>query len=150
VFLDAFYLGMVPFFVLRGRRIRDFERDGDQTRIHLEGNVVIESNLTQKSLRVSINGDEILRDDAVFCPLADASNRAGEPPSKIACYSLTPRRVNVSLPKNWIASSVTAVALFADRRERLPIDVKDGKIALSLEERRPVILYRDAAISCVG
>ena len=47
---------MVPFFALRGCAIEDFEREGDTTRIHLEGGVLIESTLAAKSIRIALNG----------------------------------------------------------------------------------------------
>ena len=132
VFTDAFYLGMVPFFILRGRNLEDFERNGDDTRIHLEGGAAIESNLEAKTLSITLGESEILRDDAVFCPLF------GE---KIACYAITPRTVTAGLPRSWNADEVTAVALFADRRAEVRVVCRNREAAVDLEARRPVILY---------
>ena len=140
-FLDAFYLGMVPFFMLRGRNIEDFERDGDNTRIHLEGGAQIGSNLTARTIRIALNGTDILRDDAVFCPTGDPDSAD----AKIACYSITPRQINVTLPSGWNASEVTAVVLSADRREKAAIQNNGQTVTISLESRRPVMLYRRAA-----
>jgi len=136
VFLDAFYLGMVPFFVLRGRSIEDFERNGEQTRIHLEGGALIESDLAAKTLRIVLNGVDVFRDDAVFCPLGE---------SKIACYSITPRTITVPLPAGWNAAEVSAVALYENRRERAALQRQSGSITLALEARRPVMVYRNGA-----
>jgi len=136
VFLDAFYLGMVPFFALRGRGIKDFERSGEQTRIHLEGNALIESDLAAKTLRIALDGVDVLRDDAVFCPLGE---------TKIACYSITPQTITVQLPAAWNANEVVAVALYPDRREKAALQQRSGKVRLSLESRHPVMLYRDSA-----
>ena len=140
LFLDAFYLGMVPFFALRGRPIQDFERAGDDTRIHLEGGALIESNLAAKTMRIAIDGRDILRDDAVFCPIGDA--RAQD--AKIACYSITPRSVTLALPAGWDASGVTAVALYPDRRERVDVSRGAEGLTVQLETRRPVMVYRSA------
>jgi hypothetical protein len=136
VFLDAFYLGMVPFFALRGRGIEDFERSGEQTRIHLEGNALIESDLAAKTLRIALDGVDVLRDDTLFCPLGE---------TRIACYSITPQTITVPLPAAWNADKVVAVALYPDRREKTAIQQRSGKVRLSLESRRPVMLYRDSA-----
>lgn len=141
VLLDAWYLGMVPFFVLRGRSVEDFERDGDTSRIHLEGGALIESNLATKTIRIAVNGTDVLQDDAVFCPVV----AAGTSPTKIACYSITPRSVTVKLPKGWNATEVAAVALYPDRREKIAIAPSGQSITLQLAARQPVMLYRNGA-----
>jgi len=131
-FLDAWYLGMVPFFVLRGRTVRDFEREGSATRIHLEGGAVIESNLEAQTLRIALGSRDILRDDAVFCPVGT---------EKIACYSITPRTVAIPIPLGWKPAEVTAAALYPDHREAVSIAWRDGAAELNLEARRPVMVY---------
>jgi hypothetical protein len=136
LFLDAFYLGMVPFFLLRGRSVEDFERNGDSTRIHLEGGALIESDLAAKTLRIAVNGVDVLRDDSVFGPIGEG---------KIACYSITPRKVSVPLPSGWSAAEVTAVSLYPERRVEATIEKQAGSINIALEARRPVILYRNKA-----
>jgi len=140
IFLDAFYLNMVPFFALRGRNLEDFERDGDTHRIHLEGGAIIEGNLTTKTLRISLNGVDVLKDDAVFCPFGESEGG----PVKIACYSITPCTVSVPVPAGWNATEVTAVALYPDRRESAPMQLRDGSVSIALDARRPVILYRNS------
>jgi len=136
LFLDAFYLGVVPFVTLRGRTLEDFQRNGEQTRIHLEGDALIESDLTAKTLRVALKGVDVLRDDAVFCPMGN---------DKIACYSITPRTITVPLPSGWNAATLTAVALYPDRREKAAIEQKADGVVVTLEARQPVMLYRDSA-----
>lgn len=141
VLLDAWYLGMVPFFALRGRNIEGFEREGDTSRIHLEDGAVIESNLAAKSIRIAINGADVLQDDAVFCPVMGGSS----PATKIACYSITPRTVTVRLPRGWIASEVAAAALYPYRREKVELSRSGELVTLKLVARQPVMLYRSAA-----
>jgi hypothetical protein len=136
VFLDAFYLGMVPFFALRGRNLEDFEREGDETRIHLEGGAVIESNLEEKTLRIALHGADVLQDDAVFCPLGE---------EKIACYSIAARTVTATLPESWNPGDVAGVALSADGREEVKIAAEGRSVQVELEGRRPVMLYRSRA-----
>lgn len=133
--LDSFYLGAVPFFQLRGRNLEDFERNGDQTRIHLESGALLECNVSTSTLRISLNGAPVLENDAVFCPLGE---------DKIACYSITPRTVTVTLPPNWNSAQVTGVVLYPDHREPAKMHVSAGKVQVTLESRRPVILYRAA------
>jgi hypothetical protein len=141
VYLDAFYLGMVPFFLLRGRNLEDFERSGDQTRIHLEGDALIESNLLEKTLRIALHGTDVLSDDAVFCPLGE---------EKIACYSITPRTVTATLPAGWNPQDVTAVALYPDRREEMKVAVTGRTAQVDLQARRPVMLYAHRAAARLG
>jgi hypothetical protein len=116
--------------------IEDFERSGEQTRIHLEGNALIESDLAAKTLRIALDGVDVLRDDTLFCPLGE---------TRITCYSITPQTITVPLPAAWNADKVVAVALYPDRREKTAIQQRSGKVRLSLESRRPVMLYRDSA-----
>ncbi len=137
-FLDAFYLGMLPFFLLRGKAITDFERDGERTRIHLEGGVRIESSLAEKSLRVLMGENEVLRDDAVFCPLA----HEGSSVERVACYSISPRTISVKLPSGWDADQVVAVVLFEERREKIDVERSPNTVVVHLDSRRPVMLYR--------
>ena len=139
LFLDAFYLNMVPFFVLRGRCIEDFERNGELSRIHLEGGATIESDLAAKTLRISIKDVDVLQDDAVFCPLGEPAGGA----AKVACYSITPRTVSVAMPSGWNSAEVTAVALYPERRDKVSIQVQGNHVSVDLEARRPVILYRN-------
>jgi hypothetical protein len=138
LFLDAFYLGMVPFFLLRGKSIINFERVDDLERIHLEGGILIESSLSRRSVRILEGDVEVLRDDAVYCPVVSS----GKAVQKIACYSISPRTVTVQIPHDWNTEEVVAFALFADRRERVQIDRSPGAISLALEARRPAMLYR--------
>jgi hypothetical protein len=145
-FLDAFYLSALPFFALRDRNLEDFERKGELTRIHLEGGAVIESNLAEKTLRISLNGVEVLRDDALFCPLGGSVDN----PAKIACYSITPRTVSVSVSSGWNATEITGATLYPDRREEASTQLQGGRISIALEARRPVILYRNRAEARLG
>lgn len=138
--LDAWYLGMVPFFLLHGRSVEDFERDGDTTRIHLEGGALIESNLQAKTIRIAVQGTDVLQNDAVFCPVV----LAGAPVTRIACYSIAPRTVNVRIPDDWSASEVTAAALYPDRRDKIAITPNGQSFTLQLAPRQPVMLYRNA------
>ena len=140
-FLDAWYLGMVPFFALRGRTVENFESDGDTTRLHLEGGALIESNLKAKTIRIALDGTNVLENDAVFCPVM----LAGAPATKIACYAIAPRAVTVPLPSDWNPSEVAAVALYPDRREKVSITQSGQSVSLQLSARQPVMLYRNAA-----
>ena len=132
-YLDAFYLGMVPFFLLRGRNLEDFERHGNNTRILLEGSVLVEGNLENKQLRIATGGTDVLRNDALFCPLGE---------DRIACYAITPQTVTVKLPEHWGGRVSSAATLFPDRRVPLKIHLVNGTVELALASRRPVILYR--------
>jgi hypothetical protein len=132
---------MVPFFTLRGRNLEDFERNGDLTRIHLEGGALIESNLAAKTLRISLNGVDVLQDDAVFCTLGGSPDH----PVKIACYSITPRTVIVPVPMGWNPGEITAVTLYPDRREKASIQLQGNSISILLEARRPVIVYPNSS-----
>lgn len=132
--LDAFYLTMVPWFALHARAIEGFQRNGDQTVTHLEGNTRIEIDWAAKNLRVVLNGVEVMRNDAVYCPL-DAS--------RIACYAASSQTVTVKLPDGWNTEQIEAESLYTDKHEKASTQVRDGKISVALDARRPVILYRN-------
>ena len=93
---------------------------------------MIESNLEEKTLRITFAGKEILRDDTVCCPIGN---------EKLACYTITPGTITVPTPSDWNPSEVMAVALYPDRREETGISWQSGTAAIKLESRRPVIIY---------
>ena len=143
-FLDAFYLGMVPFFALRGRSIDNFERNGDSTRIILERGAVIESDPVAQHISITLDDVEVLHDDYLVCPFP----RSGKPTpatDRIACYSITERDIDVPLPRDWNSRDVVATTLHGDKRESASIQpATDGTIRLHLAARQPVILYRNS------
>jgi hypothetical protein len=81
----------------------------------------------------------VLRDGTVFCPLGGSVDN----PAKIACYSITPRTVSVSLPSGRNATEIAGATLYSERRERASTQLQGGCISIALEARRPVILYRN-------
>ena len=123
---------MVSFFLLRGKPVIDFERVGDLERIHLEDGVLIESSSPQMSLRIVVNGVEVLRDDAVYCPVTTGSAAV----EKIACYSISPRTLKVPIPPDWEIKEVVAFALSANGRETASFDRSADTISPPIEARR--------------
>lgn len=97
---------------------------------------MIESSLQAMTLRIALHGADILRDDAVFCPLGE---------EKIACYAITPKMVTAAIPAGWNPRDVTAVALYPDHREEVKVAVQGGIAQLELQARRPVMLYAHRA-----
>jgi hypothetical protein len=134
---DLYYLMMVPWFKLHGRNVESFRREADRTVIRLEGNAVADMDWAKQTYSVTIDGSEIARDMATYCPLDQ---------DRIAFYSAAARELSATLPPGWDAGRLTASALSITGRTQVPVTVKDGKIVVAVNAQEPVIVYRDASI----
>lgn len=132
---DMYYLMMLPWFKLHGRNIESFRRNGDHTMISLEGSAAVDMDWAQQTYSVAIDGVEIARDLATYCPLDE---------DRIACYSATARELSRALPKNWTADMLVAFALSTGDRKEVPVTVKNGIFTVSVNGKEPVIIYRNA------
>jgi hypothetical protein len=133
---DMFYLMMLPWFKVHNLNIESFHREGDRTVTDLEGNTQITLDWAAKTYSVSVDGVEITRDLATFCPLDN---------NRIAFYSLTEKELSAPLPKSWEAKNIAALVLSTDKPEDFPVKVDAGTIKCSVPARRPVIVYRNGA-----
>ena len=132
---DMYYLMMLPWFHLHGRDIVSFRREGERTFIGLEGNSSIEIDWARDAYTATVDGVEITRDSAIFCPLDDR---------RIAFYSISPRELARPLPSGWDPTLVTASALSTEGRKRAEVEVKNDMLTVAVKPREPVIVYRDA------
>jgi hypothetical protein len=135
---DHYYLMMVPWFQLRGRNIESFRRDGERTQIGLEGGAAIDIDWATRKYAATLGGNRITADQTTSCPL-DAG--------RIAFYSTAAQELSYALPSGWQASEIAARGLTADRRGPAPIDVTGGAIRVQVAARRPIIVYRNAALA---
>ncbi len=132
--LDSFYLAMVPWFRLHLLNVEGFERDGERTLTTLEGNGNrVSIDWEKKSYSVLLDGAEVARESATFCPLGE---------DRIAMYSLADGPLTATLPLGWKADEVQAVALFAERKEAVKFEVDGRRVTVAMEARRPVMLHR--------
>ena len=131
---DLYYLMMLPWFQLHGRNIKSFHRDGERTTIRFEGNAIADMDWEKKTYSVTIDGVEIARDMATFCPLDK---------NRIAFYSASPQELSARLPEGWQADKVVAIALSTDVRKEVSVAVKDGMISIRVQAQQPVIVYAD-------
>lgn len=135
---DHYYLIMVPWLHLHGREIENFERDGERVRIDLEGNNQIEIDYEAKSYRVMLAGEEAANQEAVYCQLE--ANR-------VCFYSLRAQELSAVWPKGWNAQEAVAVRLSLSGREQTIFHLDSGSVRVAVNERQPVILYRNRALA---
>ena len=131
---DLYYLMMLPWFKLHARSIESFRREGDRTVIGLEGNSSIDIDWRQQTYSAMVDGVEITRDSAVYCPLDD---------NRIAFYATTERELSFPLPPRWKSESVAAFALTAEERQERAFKAKNGKIVVFVKAQEPVVVYGD-------
>ena len=133
--LTDFYYGMmVPWFQVHYRDVESYQREGDRTVMGLAGNSQIDIDWKNSRYTVTVNGVEIARDGATFCPIGE---------DRIAFYSKTGKELSAPLPKGWDPGAVVALALFADRAEEVPVSKSGGKLTVTTQAGRPVMVFRD-------
>lgn len=135
---DYYYLMMLPWFVLRGRNIETFRRDGERTQIGLEGNAVVDIDWASKAYSATLGGSRITADQATSCPVDR---------DRIAFYSVTAQELTFPMPADWDAGQVAARTLSAGRRETASASGTGGIIRVQVDARRPVMVYRNAQLA---
>lgn len=136
---DHYYLIMVPWLHLHGREIESFERDGETTRINLEGNNRIEIDYDAKSYRVMLAGEEAANHEAVYCQLDT---------DRMCFYSLRAQELRATWPAGWSAArEAVAVRLSLQAREQTVFHLDSGSVRIVVNERQPVILCRNRALA---
>jgi hypothetical protein len=134
VMTDWVYIYTLPWMRVRGLDIETFRRDGERTVIGLEGGGEIDLDWQKQTYSVSLGGVEIARDSSTFCPVD---------PSRIAFYSLQAKQLSASLPKDWDAQKIAAIALSVEKPQEVQVAVEGGRISVSVASRQPVMVYRD-------
>jgi Endo-alpha-N-acetylgalactosaminidase len=135
---DFYYLVVVPFSKLHRLAAETYESTNSLRRLTLEQDSQVEMNPATESYGAKVNGIEIARDNATFCPL-DAN--------RIAFYSRTARQLRYPLPNGWRSGKVTARALTLTGRSAHKVQCIDGMIVVDAQPKQPVIVYaREEAI----
>jgi hypothetical protein len=128
---------MVPWFRLHMLNIEGFARVQDRTTTTLEGsNNHVDIGWEKKSYSVTLDGAEVARDSATFCPLGE---------DRIAMYSIADGPLTATLPAGWNPQEVSASSLFADRKEPANFKVDGRRVTVTMQSRRPVMIYRTKA-----
>jgi len=133
-----YYTVMVPWYQVHYRNVESYHRQGQRTRIGLEGNSAIDIDWKTHSYAVTVSGVEVARDGDTYCPVGE---------DRVAFYTKTGKRLAAPLPQGWNAEAVAALALFADRVETAPVTVEGGRIAVDAPPGRPVMVFRDRAMA---
>lgn len=134
--LDSFYLAMVPWFRLHLLNIEGFERNLDQTVTTLEGTGNhVDIDWKKQSYSVFLDGAEVARDGATFCPLGK---------DRIAMYSTVDASLTATLPADWNPDEVTGKALSLTGRESVSIQRTARRVTVTVKARQPIMIYRKA------
>ncbi|WP_188553836.1 endo-alpha-N-acetylgalactosaminidase family protein [Edaphobacter dinghuensis] len=134
--LDSFYLAMVPWFRLHPLNIEGFERNLDQTVTTLEGTGNhVDIDWKKQSYSVFLDGAEVARDGATFCPLGK---------DRIAMYSVTDASLTATLPADWNPGEVAATVLSPTGRESANLQHIGQRVTVDVQARQPVMIYRKA------
>lgn len=137
--LDSFYLAMVPWFRLHSLNIEDFDRTGERTTTTLEGpDTHVDIDWEKKTYSVTLEGAEVARNNATFCPLGK---------DRIAMYSIVDGPLEATLPAGWNPDEITAVSLLSDKKEPAKFHLDGRKVAVQMQARRPVMIYRNKSIT---
>lgn len=135
---DAFYLAMVPWFLLHRRNIEGYTVDGAQSRTLLAGNnSYFDLNWETKVYQLVLDGHAAASNGSCTCPLGD---------DRIALYRTKDGTAEASLPSNWDPARVVAYKLFPDRRELVTPQLQGRTVRLTVEGRRPIMLFRDSTV----
>jgi hypothetical protein len=131
----SFYYGkLVPWYQVHYRNIEAFLRDGDRTVISLEGNSKIDLDWKSDQYSVTAGGVEVARDGDTFCPIGK---------DRVAFYSRTAKELSAPLPEGWDENAVVARMLAVDKSEAAHVLVRDGKLIVTVQAERPVIVFRN-------
>ena len=132
--LDSFYLAMVPWFKLHMLNIEGFERTDDRTVTTLEGKGNrVEIDWSNQSYAVFLDGMEVARNSAVYCPLGD---------DRLAMYSVVDGLLTATIPAAWDAKLVTGFALSPEKKEPVKLEWDGRRVSVAMQARLPVMLYR--------
>lgn len=133
--VETFYLYMVPWFHLNRLNIEGFERTGDRTVTTLEGTGNrVDIDWAKNSYSVTLNGAEVARDNATFCPLGT---------DRLALYTLSDGPLTAVLPDGWDAAKVVAASLATSGKTAMAVTCDGRKATVDMKARTPVMIYRD-------
>jgi hypothetical protein len=132
---DFFYLSVLPWTKVQCRDVQSFSRAGYRSKIGLGAGSEIAIDWFNQDYSVTVDNAKIAENNATFCPLDN---------NRVAFYSRVSQHLSAPLPSGWDAAAITARALYADRREELPVQVEKGKIDVAAPAGRPIIVYRNA------
>lgn len=131
-----FYFGiLVPWYQVHGRNIDAYLSDRGRTVLSLEGNSRIDLDWNTDEYSIAVAGEEVARDGDTVCPIGQ---------DRVAFYSHAAKTFRAPVPDGWDPSAVVAMTLFADKSERASVSIREGKLTVSVQPERPVMVYRDA------
>ena len=127
---NIYYTNYVPWFKMHDLDVISFKRNGTTIDMKLSQNSSI--HLSSESLIAKYQGNIIIQNDDITCPIDD---------HRIAFYSKYNKTLFYPLPAGTNESVVKAVALYAGRRENVPVSFINGLITIRCTKQVPVIVY---------
>ena len=135
-FTRFYYGGLVPWYQIHFRNMEAYFRDGDRAVITLEGNSRIDLDWKSDQYTVTVGGVDVARDGDTFCPIGK---------DRVAFYSPVAKELSAPLPEGWDANTIVARALSTDGMKAAPVSIRDGKLIVTVQAERPIMVFRDAA-----
>jgi hypothetical protein len=132
---DFYFMTVLPWLHIHDLDIEGFKREGDRNVIELGRRSKLEVNWMTREYSVVVDDVEIANQHGTFCPIDE---------DRVAFFSRESRRLQAVLPSGWDATKITALALYVDHREPVPVKVEENKIAIDVPADRAIIVYRDA------
>ena len=132
---DFYYLVVLPHSKLHRLGVNGYESSGSVRRLVLERDSEVTMDVDSDSYSAKIEGVEIARDNATFCPIDG---------HRIAFYARSSRSLRHPLPSTWNAASVTARTLTLQGGTNCKMRCTNSMIEVEAEAGRPVIVYSSA------
>ena len=126
---------VVPWLHIHDLDVEGFKREGDRSIIELGRRSKFEVNWMTREYSVVVDDVEIANQQGTFCPIDE---------DRVAFFSRESRRLQAVLPSGWDATRITALALHADHREPVPVNVNQNQIVIDVPADRAIMVYRDA------
>lgn len=130
--ISRYYLQNVPSMMLYGRKMEDFNKNGDCAVAVYEGNSRIETDFAAERYTVVIDGNVVAKDFTTFAP--------GNHPGVWLGYSMDGGEMRYPAPQELKnAASLTAVTLtVADDGEPVAVRIDGDEIVLQMPAMTPV------------
>ena len=130
IITNIYFTNYVPWFKIHNLDILSFKRNGTTIDMELSQNSSI--HLSPESVTAKYQGNIIIRNDDITCPIDD---------HRITFYSKYNKTLSYPLPAGTDESAVKAMALYSGRRENVPVSFIDGLITIHCTKQVPVIVY---------
>jgi len=135
---EFYFLVTLPFSKLHDLAVEDYSHVNGVRRLMLEGGAQITLSDDAKTYAAIYQGATITRNGATACPI-DAD--------RIAFFAREAQQLAHPLPAGWLAEEIVARSPGVEKILPVATQVTRNAIIVDVPARRPVIIYRNAAIA---